>query len=389
MKQPKYSPEEALDRIKLMMKYDLSKTLNENKSTNVISEIAPLAVAGLVAGGAAAIGLFTAWATQQNTNVEGKVRSFFEMCKTEELKKYPRRINNQLTTDYAENLKNAVNDEFLNVGWGTNEDEINRIFSKVYGWTPSDFCALADTYYNNYGDNLYDDLSADLDSEKEWLPILNPIISSVNSAIEEANKTNSNQQASNKGNIQTITDQNGTITFDTDKSCGTSIDKVYVVFDSNTGTKYFIQPNQNGSGYSRYYGNTSNIKTYCGDIVDKSNKTTTSKYKQCDNQYTYGCVAPAIGQVQSCLGGLVIDNKFGPKTAEVLKTLGYTSFTDADIQTICSKKVQKTSKQGETDEFINKVDSSTPNTIINKQQTSDQFTNKADIMTPDAILNKK
>jgi hypothetical protein len=30
MKQPKYSPQEALERVKLMMKYDLSKTLNEN-----------------------------------------------------------------------------------------------------------------------------------------------------------------------------------------------------------------------------------------------------------------------------------------------------------------------------------------------------------------------
>lgn len=388
MKQPKYSPEEALDRIKLMMKYDLSKTLNENKSTNVISEIAPLAVAGLVAGGAATIGLFTAWATQQNTNVEGKVRSFFEMCKTEELKKYPRRINNQLITDYAENLKNAVNDEFLNIGWGTNEDEINRIFSKVYGWTPSDFCALADTYYNNYGDNLYDDLSADLDSEKEWLPILNPIISSVNTAIEEANKTNSSQQSSNKNNIQSITDENGTITFDTDKSCGTSINNVFVVFDQYTGAKYFIQPNQNGIGYSRYYGDTSNIKTYCSS-TDSTNKTATSKYKQCTNQYTYGCVAPAIGQVQSCLGGLTVDNKFGPKTAEVLKNIGYTSFTDADIQTICSKKNQKTTKEVETDEFINKIDSNRPNDILNKQQTSDQFTNKANIKTPDDILNKR
>jgi hypothetical protein len=29
MVQPKYSPEEALERIKLMMNYDSSKTLNE------------------------------------------------------------------------------------------------------------------------------------------------------------------------------------------------------------------------------------------------------------------------------------------------------------------------------------------------------------------------
>jgi len=33
MKQPKYSPEETLQRIKLMMEYDSSKTLDENKQT--------------------------------------------------------------------------------------------------------------------------------------------------------------------------------------------------------------------------------------------------------------------------------------------------------------------------------------------------------------------
>ena len=33
MVQPKYSPEEALQRIKLMMEYDTSKTLNENVET--------------------------------------------------------------------------------------------------------------------------------------------------------------------------------------------------------------------------------------------------------------------------------------------------------------------------------------------------------------------
>ena len=31
MVQVKYSPEQALEKIKLMMKYDSSKTLNENK----------------------------------------------------------------------------------------------------------------------------------------------------------------------------------------------------------------------------------------------------------------------------------------------------------------------------------------------------------------------
>jgi hypothetical protein len=36
MVQPKYSPEESLERVKLMMKYDLSKTSKEKKK--VVSE---------------------------------------------------------------------------------------------------------------------------------------------------------------------------------------------------------------------------------------------------------------------------------------------------------------------------------------------------------------
>ena len=33
MKQPAYSPQEALERVKLMMGYDMSKTLTENQET--------------------------------------------------------------------------------------------------------------------------------------------------------------------------------------------------------------------------------------------------------------------------------------------------------------------------------------------------------------------
>jgi hypothetical protein len=33
MKQPAYSPQEALERVKLMMGYDMSKTLTENRES--------------------------------------------------------------------------------------------------------------------------------------------------------------------------------------------------------------------------------------------------------------------------------------------------------------------------------------------------------------------
>lgn len=39
MVQPKYSPEESLERVKLMMKYDSSKTSTENKK--MVKEVKP------------------------------------------------------------------------------------------------------------------------------------------------------------------------------------------------------------------------------------------------------------------------------------------------------------------------------------------------------------
>jgi hypothetical protein len=50
MVQPKYSPEEALEKMKLMMKYDSSKTLNENRQ--IISEQPSPGTVGAVTGGA-------------------------------------------------------------------------------------------------------------------------------------------------------------------------------------------------------------------------------------------------------------------------------------------------------------------------------------------------
>jgi hypothetical protein len=60
-----------------------------------------------------------------------------------------------------------------------------------------------------------------------------------------------------------------------------------------------------------------------------------SSYKDCSGTYSYGCKSPVIAKVQGCLGGLVTDGKFGPKTQASLKSKGYNSFTDADVDKIC------------------------------------------------------
>jgi hypothetical protein len=65
---------------------------------------------------------------------------------------------------------------------------------------------------------------------------------------------------------------------------------------------------------------------------------TTSRYRTCSGSYSYGCKTDPtgpIGVVQGCLGGLVVDGKFGPKTQAALKAKGYESFTDAEVDKIC------------------------------------------------------
>ena len=72
------------------------------------------------------------------------------------------------------------------------------------------------------------------------------------------------------------------------------------------------------------------------DLEQNPNKTGGTKYKSCTGTYSINCKADAISTVQACVG-LNPDGKFGPKTEAKLKELGYTSFKDADVTTICSK----------------------------------------------------
>jgi hypothetical protein len=82
-------------------------------------------------------------------------------------------------------------------------------------------------------------------------------------------------------------------------------------------------------------------------------------YKPCSGTYSYGCKSEAISKVQSCIGGLTPDGKFGPKTKKALADKGITSFTDADVTKIC----QTTTKP--KDEFTTQVDADSVDDILN------------------------
>ena len=319
MKQPEYSPLEALERIKLMMKYDMSKTLNENKEVIKEQYVAPTVAgtaavggtAAAVAGGLAAtnIGTTTAlgstvysamgvggalaptlgptagaalgagviagaaalavlplvyWLVTKDTGAN-KVKKIFEMCSSEGAKiaKLPRKMDDATFRDMSDNIDDAINDTTFGIKGGTDEEKLFAQFQKLQDGTASDFCAFV-KYYNSHSDSgdLFDDLDSDIDAEDEWKQIYRPI----RNCVEDS--------------LLTLKDEDPKVT---------------------GGTK-------------------------------------TKKYKVCSGTYTQGCYSDVIKKVQGCLGGLVADGKFGPKTNEKLKDAGFSSgFSDNDVDKICNK----------------------------------------------------
>jgi hypothetical protein len=314
MKQPEYSPLEALERIKLMMKYDMSKTLNENKEVifeqptvnvpnyvssttqalsaantakNAVSTATaavPAAGTAAATGGASLLSRAAATAALANnpvgwviggTIVAGtlgywlydsinngmptakKVESFFNSCSTQDKKLKQVASDSEIITA-AESINGAIE------GLGTNEDTIKSAIASMSN--VADLCALKTKYDARFG-NLYEDLDGDIDGTDwktyVWAPMQTIIEKSLQELPVDCAKT----------------------------------------------------PND-----------------------PKCKKTGGSKYKSCSGTYTQGCYSDVIKKVQGCLGGLVADGKFGPKTNEKLKAAGFSGgFSDNDVDKICNK----------------------------------------------------
>ena len=256
MIQPHYSPQEALDKIKLMMKYDSSKTLNENKK--IVSEqyVAPaaaataagagigagigaalptsvaigaagtgavgtgvasgvvystagalgvgLGTAGAIVGGAAALAVLPLvyWLVTKDTGAN-KVKKMFEMCSSEATKiaKLPRKMNDMAFRDMSDSIDDAINDTTFGIKGGTDEEKLFAQFKKLQDGTASDFCAFV-KYYNSHSDSgdLFDDLDSDIDAEDEWKQIYRPIRNCVeDSLLSMSDDTNVKKAGSGKG----------------------------------------------------------------------------------------------------------------------------------------------------------------------------------------------
>jgi hypothetical protein len=352
MVHPKYSPEEALQRAKLMMKYDTSKTLNENKETIEEQYVAPTTAAGLAGAGVgaglaaktsllgtAAVAAVPATATSAGTAAvagtgavgalgsalgvsataagaivgsaaalavlplvywlvtkdtgANKVKKMFEMCSSDAAKiaKLPRKLQDTDLRSISDDIEDAIINDSFGFQGGTDEEKLFSAFKQLESGTASDFCALIQ-YYNKNSESgdLFDDLDSDIDAESEWKQIFRPI----RNCVEDSLLTLKDEESSTSGAASGAASGSGS-----------------------------------GSGY-----------------------------KSCSGAYSRGCQAEAIKTVQGCLG-LVQDGKFGPKTEAALKAKGFSSFTDAEVDKICNKTTTTTQVNPDEED----VDGVDPNQI--------------------------
>jgi hypothetical protein len=150
MVQPQYSPQEVLERVKLMMKYDTSKTLNENLETTKepINETPlifnPVSVAAIAAW---------IYNTQGGGDSFSKTKNFFEGC-SKNIKTLKPTVDKSEYRAAADAIYNAIE------GIGTDKNAIKSALNSMP--TVADLCALNSWYSTQYGD-LYDDLDSDID----------------------------------------------------------------------------------------------------------------------------------------------------------------------------------------------------------------------------------
>jgi len=280
MVQPKYSPEEALQRIKLMMEYDSSKTLNENKKvifeqsfSDVLKQGTTGAAVGAVAAGVGTFGIGAipgaiggaifgiARALLSGDASRGKVKELIQSCSSKkELGK------KTLSDDELDSITDSLNDAIR--GLGTDEDAIKASLIKVP--TVPDLCAVVDNY-NQYHGDLITDLDDDLEGDNEWRDyVFLPLRKAIRASKDATDKDDGKKQDGGGG----------------------------------------VQP----------------------------------RYRDCgEGPFTRGCrTTPEgpIGQVQACLK-LVQDGKFWDKTQAALVSKEYPNgFTKEDVKTICGNQTK-------------------------------------------------
>ena len=390
MVQPKYSPEEALQRIKLMMEYDSSKTYTENKviveNKELINE-EPFTLLGIGLawwlGGAAVAGTGAALASEYSSgDIDDKVRVALGACDTADADMLVTSLSDPENADITAQFDDAFayrtfGVEIPGIGGGTDLSLVKSALSTLREkGRMGDFCKVRKLFGNS--PKLEDAMVSELNSteltwvtntvrtlaaksaegstparnqesaQKKWwqdeFPCVDIQGSYVYPMVIETNPNNGNTSVKVKFKIKGVVKEfkllyNGRIYTLDDKYTGKKVvcsgTKVSVVAESVKKKAIFEQADLGDIDLSPVDGD---LDPATPDPVTPGPVTpgpVRTGYRSCSGSYSFGCKADAIATVQKCLGGLVVDGKFGPRTKDALKAKGYESFTDAEVDKIC------------------------------------------------------
>jgi len=383
MVQPKYNPQESLERIKLMMNYDSRKTLTENKKS--INEIAPLVAWGIVAATAAgltALGIRSEWSTADS---EEKLRLISATCDENKPEVQRKTMSSPDWTEVAGKLRKAFTYSILGTGYGTDLESLRAALNDLkQRGNLGDFCEVRKLFLP---DKLEDELIDELNTS-EILEVVTAIEYLIAKSGKGNVKTRDEETANTSWWLDTFPcledtrslspgftvssdgygntmvpvkfkvkgvlkdfwiDQKGRVligpdsynTQQTGKIIVCSGRKVTLVSESITKKKLFreqaefdvdIKPVSDDTGGDQGGGDQG------GGEERPVQNNCPNGYPVCTGTYKMCCKSPKIGEIQRCLGGLNIDNRWGPKTQQALESKFSqfaVSFTDNDVQTIC------------------------------------------------------
>jgi hypothetical protein len=326
MIQPKYSPQEALEKIKLGMKYDLSKTLNENKKS-VSKQIVSEQAAGC-----------------QNTMEKSEVTEFASIAgnATFQLRTaFARMFNQQESAD--EILDSVKQIKGKNVIDPTTGECVpaKSLFEKRWKVANKGKYAIANAILHPFSDDdkltfsqtlkmliesdyykgsSYADTQDVIDSLKQALKLYNEDTTPIPPKPEPTPSDTGRQKSINDTYCKNVKD--GVIQFGFNKG---------ITWDSWV-KKYKVTAQE-----------IETAKNSCGKVNKGGGKTGgggggRSRYKQCSETLPIAmyCKNSTIARVQGCIG-VTQDGAFGPKTSAALVAKGAdgSSITQATVNKVC------------------------------------------------------
>jgi hypothetical protein len=363
MVQPNYNPEEALQRVKLMMGYDSSKTLTENKqSIGLLNEQLPW---GILSNKTSIDNVLNSCPTFVTQDDEGNLN--FEKIKPS--------MKNDEWSDIATIWQTSLYKKYGPIP-GTDDDPTT-------GWPKAlslmgakgnmaDLCAIKTIYETSTGADFAQDIDEDLNSGD---------VMKVVGVFQKMNRRglNTTTLPVDIAAAQNISWWKGK--FPCLFFTGSIVDNKPVV--DGGASIYILIKSSSGKTYRLYHNNqlkdsdgvkVLNKKIRCGEnnrvIIESEEKknlleqgfddsalnpptpsptgtprprreTPKPKFPPCQNgRYVLGCSSEVVRQVQECLGFMVVDQdgKFGKITQAALQKLGFAGgFTDKDVEKICKK----------------------------------------------------